>query len=121
MPDAKLIAQIGPIIGREFPYELIAAVPDLSEPVLRRGLAELVDSGLVSFRGEKPNAVYSFKHSLVRDALYESLLRSRRRAFHGAIVTELIRRSDAGEEVSPDLLAYHCERAGMVGTLFATT
>jgi predicted ATPase len=72
-----------------------------------------VDSGLLFRRGEASDAIYSFKHSLVRDAAHETLLRTRRLTLHGAIATELMKRSGAGEEVGPEFLGHHCEQAGM--------
>ena len=113
MKEAKAVAQVGAVIGREFPHHLLAAVAELPEEALLQGLAQLVGATLVHRRGEPPDAVYSFKHALLRDATYETLLRTRRRALHGAIARELIRRSDSGEEVPPELLGHHCEQAGM--------
>ena len=115
LPVAKTVAQIGAVIGRSFSYELIAAVAELPEPVLREGLGQLVGSGLAFERGVPPDASYTFKHALVQEAGYDSLLRSRRAALHARVV-EVLRAQEPGiEESRPDLLAHHCEQAGLVG------
>ena len=81
----KEIAQIGAAIGREFSYELIAAVAPHSKPALDQALAQLTQSGLAFQQGAPPDAVYTFKHALVQDAAYDSLLRRRRQELHGRI------------------------------------
>ena len=114
LPAAKTVAQIGAVIGRSFSYELIAALPELPEPALREGLCQLVGSGLAFKRGVPPDATYTFKHALVQEAAYDSLLRSRRAALH-ARVAEVLRALEPGiEEGGPDLLAHHYEQAGLV-------
>ena len=74
----KEIAQIAAAIGREFPYELLAPVAERGEAELQKGLGRLGDAGLIFSRGAPPHATYLFKHALVRDAAYGSLLRRRR-------------------------------------------
>ena len=81
----KEIAQIGAAIGREFSYELIAAVAPMPQAQLDDALARLSESGLAFRRGTPPDAVYTFKHALVQDAAYDSLLKSRRQELHGKI------------------------------------
>ena len=110
----KNVAQIGATIGREFSYSLIAAVSAIPEQDLEAALAKLVAAELIFQRGVPPNAVYLFKHALVQDAAYDSLLRSRRIALHVAIVRELMAGSVSGNEVKPELLGHHCAEAGMV-------
>jgi len=83
------IAQIGAAIGREFSYSLLRAVVGRDETALRDALAQLEQAELVFCQGEPPEAVYSFKHVLVRDAAYESLLKSRRQQLHGQIARAL--------------------------------
>ena len=78
LATVKELAQIGAVIGREFSHELIAAVADRSREQLESGLDQLVGSELVFRRGSPPDATYSFKHALVKDAAYQSLLKSRR-------------------------------------------
>ena len=115
LPASKYVAQTGAVIGRDFPHALIAAVADLSDTDLTRALVALADADLVHQRGSPPAAVYSFKHALVRDAAYESLLRSRRQTLHGRIVAAV--ESDfAHLAVSePEWLAQHCAGAGLTG------
>src|ERR1700734_2344800 len=81
----KEIAQIGAAIGREFSYELIATVAPMPQEQLDDALASLSESGLAFRRGTPPDAVYTFKHALVQDAAYDSLLKSRRQELHGKI------------------------------------
>ncbi len=81
----KEIAQIGAAIGREFSYELIAAVAPHSKPDLDQAPAQLTASGLAFQQGTPPDAVYTFKHALVQDAAYDSLLKARRQGLHGKI------------------------------------
>ncbi len=101
------IAQIGAAIGREFSYELIAAVAPLSRPALDQALVQLTASGLAFQQGTPPNAVYTFKHALVQDAAYDSLLKRRRQELHGKIGREIEERWPRIEATEPELLAYH--------------
>lgn len=110
---AKAIVQIGAAIGREFSYELLAAVTRSSEAELRAALARLIDSGLASCRGTPPDATYLFKHALVQDAAYRSMLRDTRRTLHERIVDVFERDFPATLEQQPDLLAHHCTEAGL--------
>jgi hypothetical protein len=107
----KEIAQIGAVIGREFSYELIAAVAPHAKPALDEGLAQLVDSGLAFQQGMTPDAVYTFKHALVQDAAYDSLLKTRRQQLHGKIARVIRERLPHIEETEPELLAYHYTEA----------
>ena len=81
----KEIAQIGAAIGREFSYELIAAVAPMPQGQLDEALSQLTASGLAFRRGTPPDAIYTFKHALVQDAAYDSLLKSRRQELHAKI------------------------------------
>lgn len=112
--SANVVAQIGAAIGREFSYELLRAVSELSEDELKRALAQLVASELVIQRGAPPAAVYSFKHALVRDAAYGSLLRGARRQWHGRIGQALEAQSRELTETQPEVLAWHYAEAGLV-------
>jgi class 3 adenylate cyclase/tetratricopeptide (TPR) repeat protein len=114
LPTAKEVAQIGAIIGREFPYGLLAAVAEIPEPMLLQGLDQLVSSELVFAHGVPSDSVYTFKHSLVQDAAYESMLRSRRSALHARLVEVLLRTTPNVEETQPALLGYHCAQAGLI-------
>jgi tetratricopeptide (TPR) repeat protein len=107
IPEVKEVAQIAASIGREFDYPLLAAVVDRSEPDLRSALDKLAASELIFRRGRPPDARYTFKHSLVQDAAYDSLLKNRRRAVHARIATALEAREATGAETSPVELAHH--------------
>src|SRR5215831_20294159 len=88
-PTAKLVAQAGASIGREFSYELVAAAAELAEPELQDALRRLVASGLVFQRGMPPASEYLFKHALVQDTAYSTLLRGPRQALHRRIAAAL--------------------------------
>ena len=85
LATVKELAQIGAVIGREFSHELLAAVADRSQEQLESGLDQLVASELVFRRGSPPDAAYSFKHALVKDVAYQSLLKSRRQQLHARV------------------------------------
>jgi class 3 adenylate cyclase/tetratricopeptide (TPR) repeat protein len=110
-PAAKRVAQIGATIGREFSQSLIAAVARIPDEELMLGLEELVDSGLASRHGEPANTHYVFKHALVQEAIYDSLLRRRRADMHARIVAAAESDLSLGV-VEPGLLGYHCAQAG---------
>ena len=112
--SVKEIAQIGAAIGREFSYSLIRAVVSRDETALKHALTELEQAELVYRHGEPPEAVYSFKHALVRDAAYESLLKRRRQQLHGQIARTLEERFADVAMNEPEILAYHFTEAGMV-------
>ncbi len=107
----KEIAQIGAAIGREFSYELIAAVAPMAQAQLDDALVRLTKSGLAFRRGTPPDAFYSFKHVLVCDAAYESLLKSRRQELHAKIARVIEKLLPATEGTEPELLAYHYAEA----------
>jgi class 3 adenylate cyclase len=107
----KEIAQIGAAIGREFSWELIAAVAPHSLPELDQALTQLVASGLAFQQGTPPDAVYIFKHALVQDAAYDSLLRARRQQLHGKIATVIEKHLPHTEATEPELLAHHYTEA----------
>ena len=109
-----MVAQIGAVIGREFSHELLAAVAPMSADQLDEALEELVDSGLVFRRGAPPEATYSFKHALVQDAAYSSLLKSRRRQLHGSIAQVLEERFPETAATQPELLAHHFTEARQI-------
>jgi len=108
IPEVKEIAQIAACIGREFDFALLAAVVDRGEPDLIAALDRLAKAELVFRRGRPPEATYTFKHSLVQDAAYQSLLKSNRRRLHGRIF-EILSRADSS---SAELLAQHAAAAG---------
>jgi predicted ATPase len=108
----KEVAQVGACIGREFPHELLAAAAGRPEPELRAALRQLLASGLILRRGRPPDAVYAFRHALVQEAAYRSLLRSRRRQLHGTVAAVLEERFPAIADTTPELLAWHHTEAG---------
>jgi predicted ATPase len=113
LAPAKEVAQIGAAIGREFSYELLAAVAPLGDDELRDGLNRLVEAELIFRQGTPPQATYSFKHVLVRDVAYETLLKSRRQQLHGRIAGVLRERLPEVVEAKPELMARHCAEAGL--------
>jgi class 3 adenylate cyclase/predicted ATPase len=112
-PVAKEIAQIGAGIGREFSYELLAHVAQKSGANLRAALGSLSKAGLVSCRGTPPQAAFLFKHALVRDAAYGTLLRGQRRELHARISAMLEDRFPEIVIADPALVARHCAEAGL--------
>jgi class 3 adenylate cyclase/tetratricopeptide (TPR) repeat protein len=108
----KQIAQIGACIGREFPYTLLAAVVPMDETELGQALVRLAEAELVIGRGEVPDATYTFKHALVQDAAYASLLRSHRQQWHGRIAEALLERMPTLAMTQPELLGRHFAEAG---------
>jgi len=113
VPAVREIAQVSAAMGREFRYELIAALNLMPEPELRRKLAQLTESGLAFQRGAIPGAVYTFKHALVQDVAYDSMLRSQRQPLHARIARVLEERWPETRETEPELLAHHYTAAGM--------
>jgi class 3 adenylate cyclase/tetratricopeptide (TPR) repeat protein len=108
----KEVAQIGAVFGREFSYELVSAVSSMSPAEIDHALDKLVESGLVFQRGKVPNAYYTFKHALVQDAAYDSLLKTQRQALH-LRAAEAIRERFASKEITePEVFAHHYSEAG---------
>jgi len=108
----KEIAQVGAAIGRDFSYELIAAVAPIPQAQLDDALVQLTDSGLAFRRGTPPEATYTFKHALVQDAAYDSLLRTRRQELHGKIARAIEEQFPETAETEPEVLAHHLSAAG---------
>ena len=113
--SAKGVAMIGAAIGREFSHELIAAVSDLASTDLDAALARLTASGLVSRRGTAPHETYLFKHALVQDAAYATMLKSRRRQLHASIGRALVDCFPASAESQPEIVAHHFTEAELAG------
>jgi predicted ATPase len=112
--SAKEIAQIGAAIGREFSHTLLAAVVRKPEVELTSALDRLMVAGLLFRQGMPPHATYLFKHALVQDAAYGTLLREPRRALHARIAETLEDRFADIAEAQPELLARHCTEAGLI-------
>ena len=111
---AKEVAQIGAAIGREFSHPLLAAVVRKPEAELRSALDRLITAGLLFRQGVPPHATYLFKHALVQDAAYGTLLREPRRALHARIAETLEGEFAEIAESQPELLARHCTEAGLI-------
>jgi len=110
----KELAQIGAAIGREFSQALLAAVARKPEAELVSSLDRLVQAGLLFRKGVPPHAIYFFKHALVQDTAYGTLLRQPRRALHARITDTLERQFADIAEAQPDLLARHCTEAALI-------
>jgi predicted ATPase len=114
LATTREIAQLGATLGREFSYELIHAISPLDEGTLQQGLRQLVETELVYQRGVPPQATYLFKHALVQDTAYQSLLKSRRQQLHQQIAQVLADRFTETVETQPELVAYHYTEAGLI-------
>src|SRR5271170_7307779 len=111
---AKEVAQIGSAIGREFPHALLASVARKPEAELGPALDRLVQAGLLSRQGVPPQASYLFKHALVQDAAYGTLLREPRHALHARIAETLESQFSEIAASQPEILAHHCTEAGLI-------
>lgn len=111
---SREIAQIGAALGRSFPHQLIAAVAPGSPAALRSALDQLTTADLIHRRGEPPDATYIFRHALVQDVAYESLLRSRRTQLHSRIADVLDGQFAQSIESEPEIMAHHLARAGRI-------
>jgi class 3 adenylate cyclase/tetratricopeptide (TPR) repeat protein len=111
--SARDVAQIGAALGRRFSYQLISAVATAPQKQVDCALTALVDAELIWRRGNPPNAEYTFKHALVQDAAYGTLLRDARRALHARIVDALEHKFPDTAEAQPEVLAHHCTEAGL--------
>ena len=113
LATVKSLAQLGATLGREFSYALLHAVSPWDEETLQRGLHQLVEAELLYQRGLPPQATYLFKHALIQDAAYQSLLRSTRQQHHQRIAQVLEARFPEICETQPELLAHHYTEAGL--------
>jgi predicted ATPase len=111
---AKEIAQIGAVIGREFSHPVLAAVTPKDEKALQSALDALTEAGLLFRQGVPPNASYLFKHALVQDVAYGTLLREPRRALHARIAETLESKFAEIADNQPELIARHCTEAGLI-------
>jgi class 3 adenylate cyclase/tetratricopeptide (TPR) repeat protein len=111
---AKTVAQVGAAIGREFSYELLAKVAELPEEELKDQLYRLVGAGLLVSRPSTAVLMYAFKHVLVRDAAYSSLLKKGKMALHSRIARTLVEEFPETAELQPEVLVHHFQAAGEV-------
>ncbi|HZL36765.1 MAG TPA: adenylate/guanylate cyclase domain-containing protein [Tepidisphaeraceae bacterium] len=113
--SAREVLQIGAAIGREFSYELLTAVAGMPDTILQDALARLIESELLVMRGTPPDASFSFKHALVQDAAYSTMLRSRRQQLHGAIASLMEKRFTDVITTTPEIVAQQFESAAQAG------
>jgi predicted ATPase len=111
---AKAVAQYAAVIGRQFAYDLLATVSQLDEAMLQHELGRLVEAEIVYQRGMPPQSTYVFKHALIRDAAYESLLKSTRQHYHQRIAQVLDAQFPETAAAQPELLAHHYTEAGLM-------
>jgi class 3 adenylate cyclase/predicted ATPase len=114
LAPVKEVAQIAAALGREFSHELLAAVAALPEARLQEALAQLVAAELIFHRGTPPQAMYSFKHALVQEVAYATLLRNKRHLLHARIAGVLEAQFPGMVQAEPELLAHHLTQAGLI-------
>jgi class 3 adenylate cyclase/predicted ATPase len=113
LATTKVVVQVGATLGRSFSYEVLEAVTGLDEATLKGELGKLVEAELLYQRGHAPDATYSFKHALIQDAAYQTLLRSTRQQYHKRVAQVLEARFPDTLETQPELLAHHYTQAGL--------
>ena len=113
LATSRELAQIGAALGRSFSHELISAVAEMPRQELDDTLDRLVQAELIFREGTPPDAEYTFKHALVQDATYSTLLRSRRQQLHARIAETLETRFPESVAAEPAILAQHCTQAGL--------
>jgi predicted ATPase len=109
----KALAQLGATLGREFAYELLQAVAPWDAAILQRGLRQLVEAEFLYQRGLPPQATYVFKHALIQDAAYQSLLKSTRQQYHQRIAQVLVDHFPTTAATQPELVAHHYTEAAL--------
>jgi tetratricopeptide (TPR) repeat protein len=109
----KQVAQLGAVLGREFDRRLLDGISPLDDAMLEEGLAELMDAGLLYQRGAPPEESYTFKHALIRDAAYQSLLKSVRQRLHARVAERLEEHFPERTASEPEVLARHYDEAGL--------
>src|SRR5207237_4711866 len=109
---AKAVAQYAAVLGRQFAYDLLQTVSQLDEVTLQRELGRLVEAEIVYQRGVPPQSTYLFKHALIQDAAYQSLLKSTRQQYHQRIAQMLEGQFPETVETQPELVAHHYTEAG---------
>ena len=110
--EAREVAQIGAVLGRDFSYALLRSVGGVADPALQSALGRLVDADLLYVEGAGPQATHRFKHALIQDAAYESLLKSRRQALHRH-AAEVLRDEPERAAAEPEIIADHFTEAGL--------
>jgi predicted ATPase len=112
LPRVRELAQLGAVLGREFAYQMLLYLARLEEPVLQNGLGQLVDNELLYQRGRPPRSRYIFKHALIQDAAYQSLLKRTRQQYHQQVAALMEERFPETVEAHPELVAHHYSQAG---------
>src|SRR5262249_41988226 len=110
---AKEVAQRAAVLGREFGYALLAATAGVEEAALRYGLARLVEAEVLYARREQPAATYTFKHALIQETSYQSLLKRARRQLHARVAQVLEERFPERVASEPEVVARHYDQAGL--------
>ena len=113
MEGDREVAQLAAVLGREFSYELLAAVATVDEPTLQAELAKLAQAEILYPKGRPPRCTYIFKHALLEDALYNALVKSKRQQFHRRIAEVLEAQFPQTAETQPELLGHHFTEAGL--------
>ncbi len=113
LPNIREVAQLGAVLGREFVYEMVQAIASIDETTLQNGLDQLVAAELLYQRGRPPRAKYIFKHALVQDAAYQSLLKRTRQKYHQQVAELLETRFPEIVQTQPELVAHHYTEAGL--------
>jgi class 3 adenylate cyclase/predicted ATPase len=113
LATVKDVAQVGAAIGRTFHYELLRAIASMDDTTLQSALAKLAESDLLHQRGVPPDATYIFKHALIQDTAYQSMLVSRRQHLHRKIADTLVQRFPETSGTQPELVAHHYTEAGL--------
>ncbi len=112
MENGRELAQLAAVLGREFSHEVLSAVAAVDEPILQAELAELAQAEILYPKGRPPRCTYIFKHALLEDALYNSLIKARRQQFHQRIGDVLESQFPQTAETQPELLGHHFTEAG---------
>lgn len=113
LPTLREIAQLGSVLGREFAYQMLCALTTHDESVVQDGLGQLVENELLYQRGRPPRSKYIFKHALIQDAAYQSLLKRTRQQYHEQVARLLEEHFPETVEAHPELVAHHYQEAGM--------
>jgi class 3 adenylate cyclase/predicted ATPase len=111
--SAKQVAQVAAVIGREFSYDVLSSIGGLSNETLQSSIDQLTEAGLISAYDAAAPGRFAFKHVMVRDAAYESLLKRDRRELHAKVAAVLERKHAAQPDMGPELLAHHYTQAGL--------
>jgi len=110
---SREVAQVGSVIGRGFSYGLLRALAGMEDAPVQAALEKLAEADILLVQGLPPESDYRFKHALIQDAAYESLLKSRRQVLHRRVAEALRDQSTFGTSVEPELLAHHFSQAGL--------